>query len=553
MHADLRQLPPNAEIAADLCIVGAGIAGINIARHFLGSGFRLVLLESGGLDYEPVIQELAAGENRGFGYYPLQDARLRLFGGTTAIWGGRAAMLDDIDFRARSWVPHSGWPLSPQDLQPWYARARSLLELDTLKLDPLALDERLWPRLGAGVPAFDPDIIRTAFWQFDRRLDRHAAAHCTDLWRADNIQVITHASVTRIQAFPGGRGIRHVVIAEPGGKKAVVRARQFVLAAGGIENARLLLASNDVQRQGLGNDRDLVGRFFMEHPHARGGRIHVEPGHLWRLLHWFSGFHHLDGQMLAACLRPGEKLQAREGILNTSFALACRQHPEQRLALGARAYQAAKHGLQPTRLNRSVWRTLKRSVLWLSRYTDPLRPWLMTRLDLRGIYAVVRAEQAPNPASRVCLGRERDALGMLRVVLDWQPGELDRRSVRVTLDAFDRELRRLQVGRVELMPWLREGDQIWQSDPLVSGHPIGGFHHMGTTRMAGDPGRGVVDADCRVFGIDNLYIAGSSVFPTSGWANPTLTLLALSLRLGAHVRQVLHHESEPVVLASRVA
>lgn len=536
MHADLRHLPSGHEFEADLCIVGAGIAGINIARQFKDSPYRVVLLESGGLDYEPETQQLAEGENLGFEYYPLHDARLRLFGGTTAIWGGRAALLDEIDFLPRPWVPFSGWPVRRPELQVWYDRARAVLDLD-----PLPLDERLWPQLGIDAPGFDPDVLRTAFWQFDRCAGRHSASHCKDLWSSRSIQVVTHANVTHLQAFPGGTGIHTVHIAEPGGKKATVRAKQFVLAAGGIENARLLLASNDVLPGGIGNDHDLVGRFFMEHPHARGARVHVEPGNLWRLLRWFSGFHWLDGQMVAACLRPGEKLQEREGILNTSFALACRQHPGQQLAMGARAYQAAKHGLEPTSLNRNLWSLFKRALLGISHYTDPLRPWMLTRLDARGIYAVVRAEQAPNPDSRLTLSTERDALGVPRIALDWRFSELDRHSVRVTMAAFDQELRRLRLGRVEPMSWLGEADCLWQTDPLVSAHPIGGFHHMGTTRMADAPEHGVVDANGRVFGIANLYVAGSSVFPTSGWANPTLTLLALSLRLGEHVTQVLRH------------
>jgi choline dehydrogenase-like flavoprotein len=243
----------------------------------------------------------------------------------------------------------------------------------------------------------------------------------------------------------------------------------------------------------------------------------------------------VDGTTVAACLRPGEGLQRRAGILNTSFALGSRQHPDARMSLFKRLYQAARHELAPTRGNRRLWQAYKHSRTWLRERLDPLLPWLMDRLDQRGIYAVVRAEQAPNFDSRVRLGPDRDALGVPRAVLDWQLSELDKHSVRVAMEGFDAELRRLRLGYVEIPDWLRDEGRPWQIDPLVSGHPIGGFHHMGTTRMATGAAQGVVDPDGRVFGLANLYVAGSSVFPTSGWANPTLTLAALTLRLAAHL------------------
>lgn len=529
MHLDLRTLEPGTALDADLCVIGAGVAGITLARRFLGRNVSVVLLESGGLDYEPSIQAMAAGDNVGFGYYALEDSRLRLFGGTTAIWGGRVAALDDIDFEHRPWVPWSGWPLSRRDLDPWYEQA--LAELD---LPLLPLDEQLFPRMGLDAPAFDPGTVRVAFWLFDPQADRYTAPRCRDLWEAGNIRVLTHATVTRIQAAANGQTITHVDVAEPGGKQGRVRARTFVLAAGGIENPRLLLASDDVHRNGLGNEHDLVGRFFMEHPHARGGRIRLTRP--WWMLRRLMYRHRVEGTTAAACLRPGEALQQRAGILNTSFAFGCRQHPGARMSPFKQLYQAARHELEPTRTNRRLWQAYKRTRTWLRERLDPLLPCLVDRLDLQGIYAVVRAEQAPNPDSRVRLGHDQDALGVRRAVLDWQISELDKHSVRVTMEAFDTELRRLGLGHVEIPDWLRDEGMPWQVDPLVSGHPIGGFHHMGTTRMAASAEQGVVDPDGRVFGLANLYVAGSSVFPTSGWANPTLTLVALTLRLAEHLR-----------------
>jgi choline dehydrogenase-like flavoprotein len=166
----------------------------------------------------------------------------------------------------------------------------------------------------------------------------------------------------------------------------------------------------------------------------------------------------------------------------------------------------------------------------------PLLERARARLGLRQTYLIIRGEQAPNPDSRVMLVNDRDRFGMPRAALDWRLSMADKDSVAAIARALDGELQRLGIGRVEPAEWLSDGRPEWPVDPTVSNHPIGGYHHMGTTRMSADPALGVVDADCRVHGYGNLYVAGSSVFPTGGWANPTLTILALVLRLAAHLR-----------------
>jgi choline dehydrogenase-like flavoprotein len=182
-----------------------------------------------------------------------------------------------------------------------------------------------------------------------------------------------------------------------------------------------------------------------------------------------------------------------------------------------------------------LWHLYRRAVLRVREHIGPAIAWANVRRGAYGLYTVIRAEQAPNPDSRVTLTGERDALGMPRVALDWRLSPIDKRSVRVTMEALDGELRRLDLGTCTPEPWLAEDGPDWEVDPLISNHPIGGFHHMGTTRMAASPRAGVVDADCRVHGVANLYVAGSSVFPTGGWANPTLTIVALALRLADHL------------------
>ncbi|HEX8450407.1 MAG TPA: FAD-dependent oxidoreductase, partial [Allosphingosinicella sp.] len=295
---DLAQIPGPLELEGEVCVIGAGAAGISLTRRLLGLGHGVVLLESGGLDYEAETARLNAGETEGEEYYELEDSRLRFFGGTTAIWGGRCAELDPIDLERRDYVPFSGWPIGWEELQHWYEEARPAFGLPAGRPEPDDLRSA-----GVKLPRFAE--LETPLWTFDRRFNRFAWESCGDLEADPKCQIATHATVTAI--VREGRGIARVEARSVAGARLTVRAKAFVLAAGGIETPRLLLAS------GLGNDRDQVGRYFMEHPHARGGRI--VRGSAWPLLKAFGRRHRIGGQDLAALIAPSEDLQRREGIL----------------------------------------------------------------------------------------------------------------------------------------------------------------------------------------------------------------------------------------------
>jgi choline dehydrogenase-like flavoprotein len=263
---DLR-LGDSAAFEADVAIIGAGAAGMTMARSFLSKGLSVVLLESGGLDYEADTAALNQGTNAGQPYYDLERARLRFFGGTTAIWGGRCAELDPIDLRRRSWVPHSGWPLGMDELWPWFAAAREQLGIGGGEHPPA-------PPLLNSLAGSELEVQH---WWFDHNFDRFGAPKNRELIDHPRAQVAIHATVREIVAAHDGNSVAHLDIVSPGGKRHRAKARTYVLAAGGLENPRILLASNSVAPAGLGNQQDLVGRFFMEHPHARGGRIVAAP------------------------------------------------------------------------------------------------------------------------------------------------------------------------------------------------------------------------------------------------------------------------------------
>jgi choline dehydrogenase-like flavoprotein len=316
-----------------------------------------------------------------------------------------------------------------------------------------------------------------------------------------------------------------------------------VLAAGGLENPRLLLASS-ASTVGLGNDHGLVGRFFMEHPHARGGR--VTGARSWTLLKAFRR-RRRNGQVLAALIAASADAQSRTQMLNSSLTIAARQPAGAIQFWAMRAYQRAKREIAPTRAGRALWMHTKRAANWVQRNADPLRPWLLHSAGRLELALLVRAEQAPHPDSRVVLSDRKDALGVPQLKLDWRLSALDVHSVETLVDLVGGEFRRLGLGEVIKADWLSARDRVWRSDPLISAHPIGGYHHMGTTRMADNPRRGVTNGFGQVHGVENLYVAGSSLFPTSGWANPTLTVVALALRTGDHIaRRIAGREQRPL-------
>lgn len=528
MLLDLREMQSGSDLWADVCVVGAGAAGVTLARQLRGKGLDIILLESGGLDYEQDTQDLYAGANLGMPYYELEETRLRFFGGTVNIWGGRCVPLDDIDYQHRPWVPHSGWPITAEDLTPYFERLQQDLELGDFEYG-----ERLWRELRLQPPAFDSRRFVSGFWRFDDVKERFSISRCKDILNAPDVRVLLHANAVRIQANRYANGVEHIVLSTLDGRRSKVVARRFVLACGGLENPRLLLTSDDVQASGLGNQHDQVGRYFMEHPHGRAG--FVDSRRVFGLWNLFVKRMGRDGVPLAPVLRPSPEIQTKEHILNTAITFKLQRDPRHGLGFRKRLYFHLKHQLPANRTGRRLWHAHRGMRRWLHRYFRASDKRIRVALGVCGLSVMVRAEQAPNPASRVVLSTQRDSLGLRQLNLDWRLSEIDKRTVAVLADLLGKELDRMGLGHLRKSEWLTEDALSWPVDETVGNHPIGGFHHMGTTRMSHDPKAGVVDSQCRVHGYRNLYITGSSVFPTGGWANPTLTLLALTHRLAEHL------------------
>ena len=318
-----------------------------------------------------------------------------------------------------------------------------------------------------------------------------------DLVANPSLTLVLHATVREIVLAASGGQIDFLDVRGPGEKRLRVEAKTYVLAAGGLENPRLLLASNSVSPKGLGNDHDLVGRFFMEHPHARGGRIIGAP--VWRLLRSFRR-RRVEGVEYAPLLTPSAELQRRNKLLNSAVSLAARPPADGSHTLIRRAYLHARHKIDPTRAGRGLWKSHRRISRAAKQLVGPISPWLKVRRGRMEMALVVRAEQSPNPDSRVTLDRSVDAVGMPRIRLNWRLQDLDMHTVSEVVDALGRDAEKMGLGQVEKADWLNGGAGKWISDRQVSAHPIGGYHHMGTTRMSDDPESGVTDQWGRVHG-----------------------------------------------------
>ena len=294
-------------------------------------------------------------------YYDLDHARLRFFCGTTNIWGGRSVPLDRIDFEKRDWVPHSGWPIKLDDLQDYYRIAH-----DSLELGNYDYETGIWEKLDLSPFAFDPDEVATRFWRFDDLAERFNSRRSDDMVDSENVRIVLHANTVGLVAADNASSITSLEARTLTGRILQVRAKHFVLACGAIENARLLLASNSVEVTGIGNRFDLVGRYFMEHPHGRIAHIETpDPAAIWAL---YRKRYPVAGVPLAPALVLPPSLQKRLGILNSAATFKLQKDPVHGATMSKRVYLNLKHSLSPTRSGRRLWQTWRGTQDWLQRH-----------------------------------------------------------------------------------------------------------------------------------------------------------------------------------------
>lgn len=536
------------DVETDLCVIGAGAAGIAIAHSFIGTSVRVCLLESGGASTEQRSQALYEGSSLGDVPFDPSTSRMRVFGGSCNLWGGGCIPLSRHDMDTRDWVPHSGWPISYAELEPYYTRARAYCRLDPLELDNGSFAA---PTLHPPLHFDDEKLVNQIFAHSPILFGE---AYRDELEQAPNVTVMLHANLLELVASPDGAHVREARIGSLAGRRGTVRARHYVLACGGIENARLLLLSDSVMGQGLGNQHDVVGRYFMDHPSGKLGTLTTDTPH--RITRPYDRRRSKGAVPSFPEIGLSHRAQRRHQLLNgrvhpfsvegplprgiralRELRLALRRSVQDESArLEARMSEALRNApaTEAVAVPDSVALTALRLGLGIGDIAKAFMHKLADRpsvasnhIDLVGYF-----EQAPNPDSRVMLGHDIDALGQRKVSVDWRLTPLDRHTYRTAARLFGSEIARAGEAHFQLEPWL---DDDSAEIPQVHGTA----HHLGTTRMSDDPRQGVVDRDGKVHGIDNLHVAGSSVFPTGGWAFPTFTIVALSLRLADELRAML--------------
>ena len=546
MIQDLNDFESGAELHSDICIMGGGVAGITLALQLSEAGQSVILLESGGEALEDDTQSLYDGEVADPALHsPTNSYRQRRLGGTSGIWGGRCVPYDPSDFEARPWIAESGWPFGIEEMLSFYDRANRICEAG---------------RFAYTVEQAFPGGTRPIIGQFhgesfsDNTLERFSCP--TDFGRryrdrlakAKQLRVLLHANVTEVVAGASGC-VEKVTVKTLGGKEFAAPAGRFVLATGGLEVPRLLLCSRANHAAGLGNGHDWVGRTYMCHIAGTIGVVQATPGAV--VSHGYDISQEGIYCRRRFALKPGAQRALaignfvarlhhpripdpshRTGFLSALFLMKPfisyeyrkRLHGEGATSLATLLRHVRNVALDPFDAAGTLLH-----LAWKRTLAERKFPSIIAR-PKSGAYSLdFNAEQEPNRDSRVSLCGERDRLGMQRIRVDWRYTAGDLRTVGKALRALAGDLEASQAGS------LRFDDAEVATCALRDG--AYGGHHIGTTRMASSPRGGVVDANCRVHGTPNLYIASSSVFPTSSQANPTLTIAALTLRLAQHLQQ----------------
>jgi choline dehydrogenase-like flavoprotein len=543
-------------LRADVCIVGAGATGIAIALELGQAGLDVLLLEAGGIAHNEQTHDAYRGTVTNPALHnPLHEHRERRLGGTTTIWGGRCVPYDPIDFEDRPWLSHARWPITYNEVARFYPRANQLCEAGDFDYSAESTfhgDQR--PMItGFHGQSFTTDTME----RFSCPTDFGSR------WRAKlvampNVRVLLNASLFDIALDPTGETVTSLELRKPNGQPLQVIANEVVLAAGGLETTRLLLASRTIHRDGIGNEHGNLGRFYMAHIAGTVGAFQPSGGpdavdnayqiaddgtYCRRRLalrpeaqrsHQVGGFiarlHHTriadpsHGSGVLSALRLG--------------SAAVPQRFRNRLVDDeTSAGHLARHAGNVLRDLPAIASFAKRMIL-SRRFAARKFPSVVVRPKSNRYSLDFHAEQEPNFHSQVRLSAtERDTFGMPRLEVDWHYSPKDMDTISTALALFAKDAAASNSGRFDY--------DVAQVETEMTRYGAYGGHHLGTTRMGSDPKTSVVDADCRIHGVNNLYVAGGSVFATSSQANPTLTAVALALRVAEHLRR--KHTTTPEI------
>jgi choline dehydrogenase-like flavoprotein len=522
-------------------IIGAGIAGITLALELEKIGFTVNLLEGGGLEFESDSHSLYRGNQSGREYYDLDASRVRMFGGTSTHWAGNCRELSAIDFKPRDWIDNSGWPISYAELKPYYAKASTYLQLDTRRNN---LPSN-WSEQAMSVPVNSElsELFVTQFSPIGPDKPFFTALNFgkeykSRIEKSKLINLFLHANVTCLNGDTSGEQVKSIQVKTFTGKSFNFKSVYFILATGGIENARLLLISNQANKVGLGISQENVGRYFMEHAEVKIGHMLASQTDLSVYDMFLTPLNRVNANKSTQFRTKvyytfNEDVQKSNRLLSTKISLNRDDVQSSLKSKGFNSFRRLYNDMKNGVFTDGFPYHLRNVIVDIDDVAKGLKDKITAKEPKLNLFNVqLQTEHEPQRTNRVTLIDEKDKLGMPKVNLHWSLSKNDYRSIRVAADLIAREFGAAGVGRMKIT--------IPENDEQLENEIKGAWHHMGTTRMGVSEKNAVVDLNCKVFGVSNLFIAGSSVFPTGGHSVPTFTIAALAVRLAQHLKDIIN-------------
>ena len=506
MIIDAHTIPDGTTLEADICVIGGGPAGITLAREFVGCAARIIVLESGGRRSEARAQTLNVGDFVGAPYAGLDVTRHRQLGGTASIWntplngvaGAKYVPLDACDFDSVPGTDIPGWPFGLDVLETYYEQAQSVCGLG-----PFEYSGEFWCRNGRPFPMADSAAELSVYQFGPARL--FTDTYVRELEASETVEVMFHATALALGLHRNGRAASRVDVGTLDKRRFQIRPRHVVLAAGAVENARLLLVSKEPGQDTPGDKHGWVGRCFMEHPRDYSLSLLPDEKAFFTQAAFFDRHEAADGTIIGGRIALDTDAVTRQGLLNASMTMLPLIRDRSR-SWRHRIAAWARDAFGRERNDGYGWST----------YAEPEKLF-------SGFRFILNSEQRPRRKNRILLSTAKDALGVPQVEVHWNWNSEDEYQLDRLRKTFASALNSANVGSVRV-------DSGQRIDPNA-------HHHSGTTRMSSDPAGGVVDIDGCVHGMENLHATGASVFPTSGFANPTLTVIALSIRLAERLQE----------------